>query len=107
MTEATNCCRNCRYSVMEINADRGTCNRHAPTPKFDTAWATWPSIWGLNWCGEWTPIPADDPVTQAEQSLADFLAHSDSIPGFYPEQSPEPTVPVVITYDHPYEDPLR
>ena len=121
MTEAPNCCRNCRFSVMEVVADRGTCNRHAPMHKSDTGWAVWPSISGLNWCGEWAPIPAPPtegpapPMTpQDMQAFADFLAHSDSIPGFSgipvlpnPGQGPEPTGLQVTTYDDPFEDPLR
>jgi hypothetical protein len=116
MTEAPDCCRNCRFSVMEVVADRGTCNRHAPVHMSDTGWAVWPSISGLNWCGEWALHPdLAPPVTSQEaQAFADFLAHSDSIPGLngipvlpYPEQGPEPTGLQVTTYEDLFEDPLR
>ena len=102
----TTCCANCRYSEM-TNAEQGTCNRYAPKPAQDEAWARWPLILARDWCGEWAPMVSDD------EMFADSLVrNAGSLPTFdgipvLPIDEPAPAAPSFPTYDTPFEDPIR
>ena len=101
------CCANCRYSKMTAAEQEGTCNRYAPKPAQDEAWASWPQILARDWCGEWAPMVSDD------EMFADYLSRNatslstfDGIP-VLPIDEPAPAAPSFPTYDEPFEDPLR
>lgn len=114
-------CLNCRYSFMDISDM--TCNRYAPRVDFnvDSHWARWPLVEADNWCGEWEPEmgpDSDPPVSlQDVRALADFMAHAGAMPlldGFdgpsappSPDAPPAPAKPEFLTYDEPFEDPLK
>jgi hypothetical protein len=91
------------------SANEGTCNRYAPKPSQATqgeAWAEWPLVMPSDWCGEWAAPLSDDEL------FADYLARNASgLPTFngipvLPTDQPQAD-PLMITYDHPFEDPLR
>jgi len=104
----TPCCANCRFYV-EQDDRQGTCNRYAPKPAHYEAWAEWPWVLPHNWCGEWAQPLSDDEL------FAEFLArNAGAMPvlGGIPvpptdDQPAKPADPSVITYDTPFEDPLR
>jgi hypothetical protein len=102
------CCANCRF-YEEQNDEHGTCNRYAPKPAQGETWAEWPWVLPHNWCGEWAQPLSDDEL------FADYLARNasamplfDGIPVLPTDDQPtKPADPSVITYDTPFEDPLR
>jgi len=105
----TPCCANCRF-YEGPDDDHGTCNRYAPRPAQGEAWAELPWVLPHNWCGEWAQPLSDDEL------FAEFLARNagaiampllDGIPVLPTDDQPEPADPSVITYDTPFEDPLR
>jgi hypothetical protein len=105
--DLTPCCANCRFFV-EPDDGQGTCNRYAPKPVQDEAWAEWPWVLPHNWCGEWAQSLSDDEL------FADFLARNvgamplfDGIPVLPTDDQPEPGAPQVTTYEDPFTDPLR
>ena len=104
----TPCCANCRFHEWQDD-EHGTCNRYAPKPGPNEAWALWPKVMSHDWCGEWAQPLSDDEL------FAEFLArNAGAMPvlGGIPVLSTDdlltkPTDPSVITYDTPFEDPLR
>ena len=111
MSEANgiaSCCANCRFYVGK-DKEHGTCNRYAPRPAQEGAWAQWPLVMSHGWCGEWAQQLSDDEL------FADYLARNagampllDGIPVLPTDDQPtKPTDPSVITYDTLFEDPLR
>ena len=102
------CCANCRFFV-EPDDGQGTCNHYAPRPAQDKAWAEWPWVMPHGWCGEWAQLLSDDEL------FADYLARNvgampllDGIPVLSTDDLlTKPTDPSVITYETPFEDPLR
>jgi hypothetical protein len=106
----TPCCANCRFYEWQDD-ERGTCNRYAPKPAQGETWAEWPSVLPHNWCGEWAQPLSDDEL------FAEFLARNAGaiampLPAGIPvlptdDQPAKPADPSVITYDTPFEDPLR
>ena len=108
--DLTHCCANCRFYEGQ-NDEHGTCNRYAPKPGPNEAWALWPKVMPHDWCGEWAQPLSNDEL------FAEFLARNtgaiampllDGIPVLHTDDQPaKPTDPSVITYDTPFEDPLR
>jgi len=101
------CCANCRF-YFEQDDEPGTCNRYAPKPAQEAAWASWPLVLPHKYCGEWAQLLSDDEL------FADFLARNagslpvfNGIPVLPTNGHAEPDTPPVITYDDPFTDPLR
>jgi hypothetical protein len=114
-----------------VSANEGTCNRHAPKPSQaiqGEVWAEWPLVMPSDWCGEWAAPLSDDELfadfiarnasslptfNGIDELFADFIArNASSLPTFngipvLPTDQPHSTDPLMITYDHPFEDPLR
>jgi len=104
--EIAQSCGNCRYSVMQ-DALKGTCNRYAPRPVTNSPRpeaTRWPPVKTSYWCGEWTPPLTDDEL------FAYYLARSaGTMPSFHgiPVLPTDDPAPSFLTYDDPFEDPLR
>jgi hypothetical protein len=67
----------------------------------------WPEVLDSDWCGEWTLPPTDDEL------FADYLARSaeasvfEGIPVLPSMPTANEATPDLITYDEPFEDPLK
>jgi len=100
-----NCC-NCRYSVTGQELEL-TCRRYAPRPSSGESLTHWPEVLDSDWCGEWTLPPTDDEL------FADYLARSaeasvfEGIPVLPSMPTANEATPDLITYDEPFEDPLK
>lgn len=102
----TPCCANCRFHEWQDD-EHGTCNRYAPKPGPNEAWALWPKVMSRDWCGEWAQPLSDDEL------FAEFLARNagampllDGIPVLPTDDQPGPKALQVLTYDDPFTDPI-
>jgi len=108
MKDSTPCCANCRFFEWQDD-EHGTCNRYAPKPGPNESWSLWPKVMSHDWCGEWAQPLSDDEL------FAEFLARNAGampllagIPVLPTDDQPaKPADPSVISYDTPFEDPLR
>lgn len=63
---AQDTCWNCRNFNYDGQADGGECRRSSPRVKFsrqgETVGSVWPMVTAEDWCGEFRPARAKEPV---------------------------------------------